>query len=89
MHRSITGADLSIPIFDGKSVNPNDHLIDLDTDSMETALDVRCYFWMLGDLLHDDVNPLAHTLEEAKVYDNQVVREGRLRLKAARDAGQG
>jgi len=89
MYRSITGADLSRPTFDGRSTNPAEHLIDLDTDGMETALDVRGYFWFLGDFLHKDVEPLDHTLEEAIAYDNQVVREGRLRLKAARDNGQG
>lgn len=88
MYRSITGADLSLPVFDGTSKKSSDHLIDLDTDSMETALDVRCYFWMLGDTFHPE-DPLNHTLEEAIAWDNQMVREGRLRLKEARDAGQG
>jgi hypothetical protein len=89
MYRSITGADYSRPTFDGRITNLAEHLIDLDTDGMETALDVRCYFWFLGDFLHKDVEPLDHTLEAAIAYDNQVVREGRLRLKAARDNGQG
>jgi hypothetical protein len=90
--RQICGADLSRPIFDGKSPNNADHFIDLDTPSMETVLDVRLYFWLAGDRLREDDevdNPLEHTLEQAKVYDDEVVREGRLWLKACKDQGHG
>jgi hypothetical protein len=90
--RQICGADLSIPVFDGKSPNSADYFIDLYTPSMETVLDVRLYFLLAGDRLREDDeddDPLAHTLEQAKVYDDEIVREGRLWLKACKDRGHG
>ena len=45
----ITGADFTLPLFDGLSDDPKDYLIDLDTPSMERCPDVRVYFWMVGD----------------------------------------
>jgi hypothetical protein len=48
LEQGITGADLSLPLFDGTSGNPLDHLIDVDTPSMETCPDVRVYFWNVG-----------------------------------------
>lgn len=49
--QGITGADHSLPTFDGLSTDPKDHLIDFDTDSMEKHADVRVYFWQVGDEL--------------------------------------
>lgn len=89
-NRSITGADLSRPIFDGTSVVPSEHLIDLDSDAMETALDVRVYFWMIGERLREFAeDSKTHTLDEAKVYDEAVVKEGREYVKACRERGAG
>lgn len=89
-NRSITGADLSKPIFDGSSNAMSDHLIDLDSDSMETTLDVRVYFWMIGERVRGFAEiSRNHTLEEAKVYDEAVVREGREYVKACRERGAG
>jgi hypothetical protein len=88
-YRQILGADLTLPIFDGKSMNTADHLIDLNTPSMETALDVRMYFWTIGDRMEEDEVSLKHTWDQAKVYDDKVVRAGRLYLKACRDRGHG
>jgi hypothetical protein len=87
--RLVTGADLSRLVFDGTSTSVNDHLIDLDSPSMETDIDVRAYFWMVGDELYPDSEPLKHTLEEAREYDNKVVRQGRLHLQECRDQGHG
>jgi hypothetical protein len=89
-NRSITGADLSRPIFDGTSAVLSDHLIDLDSDAMETALDVRVYFWMIGERLREFAeDSKSHTLEEARVYDEAVVKEGREYVKACRERGAG
>jgi hypothetical protein len=91
--RSITGADHSQPVFDGRSKNPNDHLINLDDDSMERIPDVRVYFWAVGDALRgtDSEGEVTskHTLEEAITYDNLVVREGREHVRSCRDQGLG
>jgi hypothetical protein len=87
--RQITGADLSKPVFDGTSLNMADHLIDLDTPAMETDLDVRLYFWMIGDNLEEHDDPLTHSMDEAREYDDKVVRAGRLYLKACRGRGHG
>lgn len=88
--RQIWGADKSLPIFDGRSTNYADHLIDLDTPSMETVLDVRLYFWQVGVSLQEDAEQSLHvTSEQAKIYDDAVVRAGRLHLKNCRARGHG
>jgi hypothetical protein len=89
--RSITGADFTQPIFDGRSDNPADHLINLDADSMERIPDVRVYFWAVGDCLRSFGTETAskHTLEEARLYDDVVVREGREHIRACRDRNIG
>jgi hypothetical protein len=91
MWRSITGADWSQPIFDGRSKNTKDHLIELDDSSMERIPDVRAYFWAVGDGLSWQKSRTAcqHTLEEARIYDDKVVREGREHIKKCRDKGVG
>jgi hypothetical protein len=48
LESGIIGGDFTLPLFDGRSDNPVDHIIDLDTDSMERCPDVRVYFWMMG-----------------------------------------
>jgi len=92
LSRSITGADLTLPIFDGTSTDPSQCLIELDNDSMEKFADVRLYFWCVGNSFKTYAQRSAavkHTLEEARAYDDQVVREGRLHVKACREQGTG
>jgi hypothetical protein len=68
-----------------------DHLIELDNDSMERIPDVRAYFWEVGDDMRQPGGSEArfHTTEEAKIYDNQVVREGREYIRKCRDENIG
>ena len=95
--QGITGADHSLPVFDGLSSNPMDHLLDFDTDSMERHADVRVYFWQIGDELQrlgseliarPDLDPPAD-LQERILYDAKLVREGREYLKESKADGQG
>jgi len=95
--QGITGADHSLPTFDGLSTDPKDHLIDFDTDSMEKHADVRVYFWQVGDELQrlgsefiarPDLDPPAD-LQERILYDAKLVRKGREFLKESRADGQG
>jgi hypothetical protein len=95
--QGITGADYSLPIYDGLSTNPLDHLIDFDTDSMEKHADVRVYFWQIGDELQrlgsefiarPDLDPPADP-QERILYDAKLVREGREYLKESKADGQG
>jgi hypothetical protein len=53
IEQGLTGIDLSLPIFDGLSTDPDQHLIDLDTESMERHADVRMYFWIIGHSLQE------------------------------------
>lgn len=85
----MTGADLTLPVFDGTSTNPNDHLIDLDTPSMETCPDVRVYFHYVGELTGKDGVMPSKDPAERIAYDAKRVRQGREYLKAARDRGEG
>jgi hypothetical protein len=85
----ITGADLTLPIFDGTSANPHDHLIDLDTPSMESCPDVRVYFALVGSVItKDNLSPPKDHAERV-LSDARLVRQGREYLKAARDRGDG
>jgi hypothetical protein len=84
----VTGADLSVPVFDGTSSDPHDYLIDLETDSMERHPDIRSYFHWVGDLIQDATTPPSD-IEARKAYDDDLVRRGRLHLKNARAQGQG
>jgi hypothetical protein len=86
----ITGIDLSIPIYDGTSLNAADHLIDLDSDSMERCPDVRAYFWKVGrevKLQGKEDTPIE--VDERISYDQELVRAGREYIKWARQQGRG
>jgi hypothetical protein len=86
--QGITGSDPTLPIFTGLSNDNHDHFIDIDTDSMETAPDVRSYFWLLGsDIQHTPVPPV--DLEERRVFDSQLVRAGREYLRNLKEQGVG
>jgi hypothetical protein len=88
--QGITGSDLTLPIFDGTSKRIEDHLIDIDTDSMETTPDVRVYFWAVGYEIHVPKGPEPPIdLEERKIFDAQLVRAGREHLKELRSRGIG
>jgi hypothetical protein len=99
LEQGITGADLSLPLFDGTSENPLDHLIDVDTPSMETCPDVRVYFWHVGMelkvtdapvLVDEDGTPVQPTdLEERRLFDDMYVKKGREYLKACKERGDG
>jgi hypothetical protein len=88
----ITGADLTRPLFDGTSSNPEDYLIDLESDSMERVPDVRSYFWRVGQALEllDDVE-----IEQPSDYqqrlerDDALVKAGREHLRQSRIKGDG
>jgi hypothetical protein len=85
----VTGADTSLPCFDGTSTNPQDFLIDLDTDSMEKAADVRSYFYLVAKLTMEEVNAPPEDMVERKLYDDRMVKAGRQYLNSARDRGHG
>jgi hypothetical protein len=85
----VTGVDLTVPVFDGTSPNPHDYLIDLETDSMERYPDVRSYFYWVGDLQQDAIDPPPTDLEARKLYDDDLVRRGRLYLKSEKAKGHG
>jgi hypothetical protein len=90
LRQGITGSDPTLPIFDGSSMDIKDHLIDIDTDSMETAPDVRVYFWMVGyDSLDLDYPDVPTDLEERKLFDAKMVRTGREHLKDLKQRGLG
>jgi hypothetical protein len=93
----ITGVDPDLPLFDGLSTNPADHLIDLDTDSMERCPDVRVYFWTIGQMVEGQ---RLYDFKEADIerpvdpellleYDNKLVRSGREYLKESRTKKEG
>ena len=89
LESGITGGEFTLPLFDGRSDNPVDHIIDLDTDSMERCPDVRVYFWMIGQrvLQHDTWGfddpetdrPTDPTLRPQ--YDDKLVKMGRAYLR--------
>lgn len=88
----IRGADPDSPLFDGTSHDPADHLIDVDTASMETYPDVRVYFWLVGLAVQDqkpDPPERPDDPEERNAFDAEQVRKGREYLKAARARGDG
>ena len=86
--QGITGSDDTLPYFDGTSTDPKDHFIDLDTDSMETAQDVRVYFWLVGHEIQGQ--PESPTDFEGRVaFDAELVRCRREWLRAYRDFGCG
>lgn len=89
--QGITGADLSIPFFDGKGTQSEAFLIDIDTPSMEREPDVRAYFWMLGQFCSE--GPIVPTLpaepKEKIDHDQNIVRKGRELLRSARNEGHG
>lgn len=86
----ITGIDVTQPIYDGTSSNSADHLIELDTPMMETAPDVRPYFWRIGQsqLGHSHFD-ISADLDHRRLYDSELVMEGRLFLQSARPRGVG
>lgn len=86
--QGVTGSDTTRPIFDGTSKKIEDHLIDLETDSMETEPDVRSYFWQFGFALDDDNDPPIDS-EERKIFDAKMVRRGREHLKMLKSQGVG
>lgn len=66
----------SLPILGGPSTNPKDPFVDVDTDSMETAPDVRVYFWNVGtNILNDSEIPI--DLDGNKAFDTNMYRAGR------------
>jgi hypothetical protein len=88
--QGVTGSDASLPIFDGSSLNPRDHLIELEDDSMETEPDVRVYFHLIGLYLQGDLDQKAlEAVEEREIWDAQLVRSGRGFLQSARAKGYG
>jgi len=88
--QGITGSDVALPLFDGTSKNKDDHFIDLATASMESAPDVRVYFWIIGFHTHVPEDPdIPSDLETRKVFDAKLVREGREYLKDVRSRGSG
>jgi len=86
--QGVTGVDNTLPYFDGTSTDPKDHFIDLDTDSMETAPDVRVYFWLVGHEIQGQPEPPTD-LETRVTFDTELVRSGREWLRAYRDFGCG
>ena len=85
----VTGVDLTVLLFDGTSLNPHDYLIDLETDSMERYPDIRSYFYWVGELQQDAIEPPPTDLEARKLYDDDLVRRGRLYLKSEKAKGHG
>jgi hypothetical protein len=86
----ITGCDTSQDLFDGTSMNNADYFIVIEDASMETAPDVRPYFWQLGQWQkgHSDLDiPADH--EDRIAYGNELVRAGRQLLQSARREGRG
>jgi hypothetical protein len=86
--QGITGSDISRPYFDGTSQDPLDHFIDLDTPSMETAPDVRPYFWTVGHEIQGNPD-IPVDLESRIAFDSIMVRAGREWLREYRKQGKG
>jgi hypothetical protein len=93
----ITGIDWSMPLFDGSSTDPADHLIDLATDSMERYPDVRAYFWAVGDrvIRREEGNVLVSSIQPPtdpdlrRQYDDNIVQVGRKFLHESRSREEG
>jgi len=66
----------SLPILGGLSTNPEDPFIDVDTDSMETAPDVRVYCWNIGDDILNDPE-IRIDLDGRRAFDTNMDRAGR------------
>lgn len=85
----VTGVDFDLPLFDGQSTDPADHIIDLDTDSMERCADVRVHFWNVGQQVqserawYNDEPEAERPIDPALrvEYDDMLVRLGREYLK--------
>lgn len=85
----VTGVGFDLPLFDGQSTDPADHIIDLDTDSMERCADVRVHFWNVGQQVQserawyndqpDAERPIDPALRVE--YDDMLVKLGREYLK--------
>jgi len=86
--QGVTGSNLADPWFDGTSKNPADHFIDLDTDAMESAPDVRSYFWFVGHHVRSD-SEVPQDLETRVAFDAELVRAGREWLRNFKDQGLG
>jgi hypothetical protein len=89
LRQGVTGSDCSLPMFDGTSTNSHDHLIDFDTPSMERYPDVRVYFHSVGEIIGDPEGIRPIEIEARKVYDDQMVKNGREYLKLAKARGNG
>jgi hypothetical protein len=89
LRQGVTGADCALPIFDGTSTNPHDHLIDFDTPSMERCPDVRVYFHSVGEIIGDPEGIRPTEIGARRVYDDQMVKNGREYLKLAKARGNG
>jgi hypothetical protein len=90
LEQGITGADFNQPLFDGTSTDPHDHLIDIDTPSMETCPDVRVYFYLIGEVFDDLAGIERPKDHEGRIkHDARVVRAGREYLKYCRPLGAG
>jgi len=74
-HAGITGADLSLPILGGLFTNPKDNFIDVDTDSNETAPDVRVSPRNIGDDIPNDPE-IRIDLDGHKAFDTNMDRAG-------------
>lgn len=87
----ITGKDMSASIYDGSSLFEDDHWIELENDSMEREPDIRAYFWHLGQIAknHNWKDVPRFSLEQRKLYDDEIVRVGREYLRQARERGEG
>lgn len=86
--QGVTGSHVAGPFYDGTSKVSADHLIDLDTDSMESAPDVRSYFWLVGSHVRRQ-REVPHDMETRVMFDAELVRAGREWLRDFRDKGYG
>lgn len=87
LRQGVTGADSSIPVFDGTSLDPHDFLIDLESDSMERYPDIRSCFHLVGEFSQTNPTTPPSDLVSRISYDDDLVRQGRLFLKAAKARG--
>lgn len=93
----VTGVDFGLPLFDGLSTDPADHIIDLDTDSMERCADVRVHFWNIGQQVqserawyNDQPGPERPIDPALRVeYDDKLVKLGREYLKESMGRKEG
>ena len=89
----ITGADLTLPLFDGTSTDPSDYLINFDDDSMEKHPDVRMYFWSVGQAIEDNYTSMVDDqlmdYQERLRRDDALVKKGREYLRQSKIEGEG